>query len=226
MQPGEAGICEMASLCRGIPVEDGGACHIAADETHAGAVLEVDRREQDHGADRAVFEELVIVVTRHDPVFDPGIDGMGAPAGVAQALVESDRGPLRVAKIEVENRQTELTGKVLDLEHDATADAAAARPGRDECTRHGAGEGLRLIVARRPAELRRAGDDAVETAGNEPAVGNEQHALPIILQHLPRRRLQPAEPAALGDGTLRRLAEIVEIGSRIPGHPFDRDRRR
>ena len=38
-----------AGLRRGIPVEHGGARHIAADEAHAGAVLQVDRREQDHG---------------------------------------------------------------------------------------------------------------------------------------------------------------------------------
>src|SRR5215468_10060221 len=99
---------------------------------------------------------------------------MGAPAGVAQTLVEPDRGPLRVAKIEVENRQAEFMGKVLDFEHDSAADAATARPGCHKCTCHGAGEGLRLIIPRRPAELRRAGDDAVETTGNEPAVRNEQ----------------------------------------------------
>jgi len=50
VQPGEAGIGELPSLRRGIAVEDRGGCHIAADEAHANAVLEVDRREQNHGA--------------------------------------------------------------------------------------------------------------------------------------------------------------------------------
>ena len=50
VQPVEAGVREVPGLRRGIPVEDRGARHIAADEAHAGAVLEVDRRKQDHGA--------------------------------------------------------------------------------------------------------------------------------------------------------------------------------
>ena len=50
VQPGETGLSEMTRLRRGIPVEDSGGRHVAMDEAHAGAVLEVDRREQDHGA--------------------------------------------------------------------------------------------------------------------------------------------------------------------------------
>ena len=189
VQPGEAGLGKMARLRGGIPIEDSGARHLAADETHAGAVLQIDRRKQDHGVRRLVFEELVVVMPRDDPAFDLRIDGMDAPADVAQALVEPDRGTLGVAQIEVQDRQTDLSGEALDLQHDAATDAAAARPGRDKGAGQGSGEGLRLIVARRPAELRRAGDDAVEPTDDEPALGNQQHAFPIILQHLPRRRL-------------------------------------
>src|SRR5271169_1075263 len=161
----------------------------------------------------------------HDPPFDPGIDGMGAPAYVPQTLVESDRGALGVAEIEVQNSQTDLAGEALDLQHDSATDTAAARPGRDERAGQGSGKGLRLVVARRPAELRRAGDNPVETPDHEPAVGNKQHALPIILQHLPWWGLEPTKPAAFGDCIFGRLAEIVEIGAGVPGHPFDRDRR-
>jgi len=47
VQPHEAGICKMASLSRRIPVEDSSACHIAADEAHTGAALEVNRWKQE-----------------------------------------------------------------------------------------------------------------------------------------------------------------------------------
>ena len=72
-------------------------------------------------------------------------------------------------------------------------------------------------------ELRRAGDDPVEPADDEPPLGHQQHALPVILQHLARRRLEPAEAAALDDRRLGRLAEIVEIGAGALRQPLDRD---
>src|SRR6516225_10817510 len=162
-------------------------------------------------------------MSRHDPPFDPRIDGMGTPAYVTQAFIESDRSTLRIAQIEVQNGQTDLAGEDLDLQHDPAADTAAARPGRNERAGQGSAEGLRFVVPRRPADLCRAGDNAVETPGDEPALRNEQHAFPIILQHLPRWRLEPTKPAAFDDRVFGRLAEIVEIGAGIPGHPLDRD---
>src|ERR1700751_4248043 len=135
-------------------------------------------------------------MSRHDPPFDSRIDGMGAPAYVTQAFIESDRCTLRIAQIEVQNGQSDLAGEVLDLQHDPAAATAAARPGRNERAGQGSAEGLRLVVARPPAELRGAGDNAVQTPGDEPALGNEQHAFPIILQPLPRWRLEPTKPAA------------------------------
>src|SRR5271165_6997932 len=150
---------------------------------------------------------------------------MRAPADVAQTLIQPDRCALRVAQIEVEDGESDLLGETLDLYHDLAAETAAARPGCHEGAGQGSGKGLCLVVARRPAELCRAGDHAIEAAGDEPALGDEQHAFPIALQHLPRWRLEPAEPAAFGDRALGRLAEIVEIGAGIAGHPLDRDRR-
>src|SRR5438128_3189559 len=160
---------------------------------------------------------------RHDPALDLCVNRVGAPAPITQALVEPDGRTLGVAKIEVENRQAELSGQLLDLAHDAAAEPAAARPRRNKGAGQGPGEGLRLVVARRPAQLRRAGDDAVEPADDEPALGDEQHAFPIILEHLSRRRLQPAKPAALGDRALGGLAEVVEVGAREFGQSIDRD---
>ena len=151
---------------------------------------------------------------RYDPAIDLRVNRVRAPAPVAQILVKPDRRALGIAKVEIEDRQADLPGELLDLAHDVAAKSAAARPRRDKGAGQGSGKGLRLVVARRPAQLRRAGDDAVEPADDEPALGDEQHALPIILEHLPRRRLQPAEPAAFGNGALGGLAEVVEIGPR------------
>ena len=52
---------------------------------------------------------------RHDPFFDPRIDGMGAPANISQALVEPDRRALRVAQIEVKDRQADFAGEPFAL---------------------------------------------------------------------------------------------------------------
>ena len=226
VQPFETGCRELPGLCRRIAVEHGGAGHLAAHQADAGAILQVDRRVEDHGcAWRIVGEQLVVIVAGHDPAVDPRIDRVGAPAAIAEAFIKRNRRALGVAQIEVEHRQPQFAGKTLDLDDDAAAETVAARPGRDEGAGENPGEGLRLVVARRPAQLRRAGDDPVETADHEPALGHQEHALPVILQHLARRRLEPAEPAALGDGALGRLAQIVELVARIAGQPLDRDRR-
>ena len=165
-------------------------------------------------------------MARHDPALDPRIDGVGAPAAIAEALIEPDRRQLGVAQVEIENRQPQFPREPLDLAHDGPAQTVAARPGRHERAGHGAGKSLRLVVARGAAQLRRAGDDPVEAADHQPALGDQQHALPIIFEDLTRRRLEPAEPATLGNGALGRLAEIVEIVAGIAGKPLDRDRRR
>ena len=56
---------------------------------------------------------------RHDAALDLGIARVGAPAAIAEALVEPDRGALRVAQIEVEHDQPELARQTLDLADDA-----------------------------------------------------------------------------------------------------------
>ena len=50
VKPGEAGGCEGPRLRRGIVGEDRGPRHVALHEPDASAPLEVDRREEDHGA--------------------------------------------------------------------------------------------------------------------------------------------------------------------------------
>ena len=49
VQPAEPRIGEVARLRRRVVVEHGGARHLAAHQPHAGAALQVDRGEQDHG---------------------------------------------------------------------------------------------------------------------------------------------------------------------------------
>src|SRR5947207_5511379 len=105
-----------------------------------------------------LVEGLVVVVPGHGAAIDLGVARVGAPAPVPQAFVETDRGALRSAQVEVEHGEPKFAREALDLADDAAADAAAARPGRDKGAGHGAGEGLRLVVARRPRQLRRAGD--------------------------------------------------------------------
>src|SRR3546814_8746658 len=53
-------------------------------------------------------------------------------------------------------------------------------------------------------------DLAVEAADEELALGHQQHALPIGLHGLARRRVQPAEAAPVENCRLGRIAE--EIG--------------
>src|SRR5689334_8453574 len=121
----------------------------------------------------------------YDPAVDLRVSRVRAPAPVPKILVEPDRRALGFAQIEIEDREAEFPSELLDLADDAATEPAAARPWRDKGAGQGPGEGLRLVVARRPAQLRRSGDDAVEPADNEPALGNQQHAFPIIFQHLP-----------------------------------------
>ena len=49
MQPFAAGVGEGLGLGGGAVVEHGGTLHVAAKQAHALAVLEIDRREKDHG---------------------------------------------------------------------------------------------------------------------------------------------------------------------------------
>src|SRR5215471_6199480 len=172
---------------------------------------------------RLFLEELVVVMPRHDPALDLRVDRVCAPPPVPQILIKADRRALGIAQVEIEDRQAEFPGETLDFAHYAAAETASARPGSDEGAGQGSRERLRLVVARCPAELRRAGDDTVEPADDEPALGNEQHALPVIFQYLPRRWPQPTKAAALSDGTLGSLAEIVEIGARELGQPIEGD---
>src|SRR4051794_3991933 len=139
-----------------------------------------------------LVEALVVIMPRHDAPLDLGIARVRAPAAIAEALVEPDRGALRVAQIQVQHDQTQLARQHLDLGDNGVADAAAARPRRDKSGGDGAGESLRLVAARRPRELHRSGDDAVEPPGDELSLGDQQYALPVVLQHLPRRHLDPA----------------------------------
>ena len=50
VKPGEAGGGEGPRLRRGVVGEDRGPRHVAPHEPDASALLEVDRREEDHGA--------------------------------------------------------------------------------------------------------------------------------------------------------------------------------
>src|SRR5579862_413623 len=170
-----------------------------------------------------LVEALIVVMPEDDAALDPGVARVGAPTQVAKALVEPDRGALRIAQVEIEHDEAEFAAQPLDLRDDPPGDAAAARPGRDKGGRDGAGEGLRLVVARRPRQLHRAGDDPVEPADHQPPLRHQQHAFPIILQYLARRHLEPAKAAAFLDRALGRLAQIVEIGAGILRQVLDRD---
>ena len=157
VQPCETGIRELPRLRRRIVVEHGGARHLAAHQTNAGAILEIDRRIEDHAGHRRAREsrrrgQLDSSKCARGTMSDRstrGIDRVGAPAPIAQPLVEADRGLLGVAQIEVEDGQPQFPAEPLDLQHDAAAEAVAARPRRHERAGQGAGEGLRLVVARR-----------------------------------------------------------------------------
>src|SRR5437868_5442694 len=140
-------------------------------------------------AGRGLVEALIIIMTGHELALDQRVKRVAAPAAVAKRLIEMDRRALGVAQVEIEHEQPEFARQLLDFADDAAADAVAARPRRDKSARDGAGHRLRLVVARRPRQLRRTADDAIETADDEAALRYEQHALPVILQELARRRL-------------------------------------
>src|SRR5205823_4594790 len=76
-------------------------------------------------------EALVIVMSGNDPPFDLGVARVGAPAAIAEALVEPDRGLLGIAQIEVQDGEAEVARLALELADEFLADAAAAPPGRD-----------------------------------------------------------------------------------------------
>jgi len=61
-----------------------------------------------------------------DAPLDLRIARVDAPALVAEAFVEPDRGALGVAQIEVEDDETEFAGEALDFNEGAAAYAAAA----------------------------------------------------------------------------------------------------
>ena len=139
---------------------------------------------------------------------------MGAPAAIAQALIERDCRALGVAQVEIEHGEPQFAGeptrspgrcrargrrpraqgatKAL-VSVPANACASLLRGARLSCAEPA------MMPSRRPTTSRRSGTSSTPS--------------PIIFQHLARRRLQPAKPAALGDGALGRLAEIVEISA-------------
>ena len=98
----------------------------------------------------------------------------------------------------------------------------AARPWRQKIAGKLGGKGLRLVVTRRRNELNRAAHGAVEPGDEELALGHQQHAVPVILQHLARRRLDPAEAAAVLDRGDRGLAQIFQIAAVEGLDPLDR----
>src|SRR4051812_6897183 len=117
-----------------------------------------------------LVQALVVIMPRHDAALDHGIARVRTPAAIAETFVEPDRGALRVAQIEVQHDQPQLARQRLDFAYDRMTDAAPARPRRDKSRGHGAGERLRLVVARRPRELHRPGDDAVEPSDDDLAL--------------------------------------------------------
>ena len=82
-------------------------------------------------------------------------------------------------------------------------------------------ESARLLVRRRLDELRRAGDGAVQAGDEKLALGDHEHAAPIGLETVARRRLEPAEAAAVEDRGLGGVAQVFEIGAAKFGDAFD-----
>ena len=58
MEPSEARLGEPPRLRRRILTEYSGGLHVSANEANAGTILEVDRREQDHGGVRSSSRSL------------------------------------------------------------------------------------------------------------------------------------------------------------------------
>src|SRR5438270_12506910 len=160
-------------------------------------------------------------MTGDEFALDQRVERVRAVAVVTQGLVKMDRRTLGVAQVEIEHQESLFARQLLDLQDDAAADPVTARPGRDKGAGHSAGHRLRLVVARRAGQLGRTADHSVEPADDEAALGDQQHALPVVLQQLARGRLEPAEAAALDNGAFGRLAEVVEIGAGIAGQALD-----
>src|SRR5258708_6293346 len=165
-------------------------------------------------------------MTGNDAAADPCIGRVGPPARVARRLVEPAVRPLGVPDVEIEDGDAGLARRLLDGANEATAEAVAARPRRDEGAGGLGAEGLRLVVAGRADELRRAGDHAVEPGDEEGAAGHQQEAAPVFLQRLALRPLDPAETAAFVDSRFGGVAEILKIARREAFELLDRDAHR
>src|SRR3546814_8697157 len=74
-----------------------------------------------------------------------------------------------------------------------------------------AGESRGVVVARRFLDLTGAGDDDVEAGQEQHPLGDQQDALPKRFEGMARRRLQPAEAAAVDDRGLGGVAQVVQV---------------
>ena len=88
--------------------------------------------------------------------------------------------------------------------------------GRDEGVGEGGREGLGLVVARGADELGAADDRAVEAGNEDFAAGNEKEAAEVVFQGQAAGGLEPTEAAAVEDGGVGGLADLVEVVV-IPG---------
>ena len=96
-------------------------------------------------------------MTRDDAAFNLRVGGMCTPTSISQVFIEIDRRALCITQIEIEDCKVKFPGEVLDFAHDAGAEPPPACPRRDKGAGQSSREGLRLIIARCPAQLRRAG---------------------------------------------------------------------
>ena len=87
-------------------------------------------------------------------------------------------------------------------------------------------ERLRLVVARRTHQVRRADDAAVQPGDEQLALGHQQHAAEIGLQRHRARRVHPAEAAAVDDRGVGRLAQRVQVVVGELGDALDQELRR
>ena len=78
-----------------------------------------------------------------------------------------------------------------------------------------------LVVLRRPLELGRAGDGVVDAGNEKLALGDQQHAFPVGLHDMARRRLEPTETAAVQNRRLGGIAEVVEVAGVELGQALD-----
>src|SRR5690606_26651296 len=103
---------------------------------------------------------------------------------------------------------------LFDGLHQHPGETVAARPGGDEAVLKRRCEALSLVVPRGLDELGGAAGDAVEPREKEFALRYEQDAAPVGFETVSRRRLQPTEAAAVENGHVGRLAQVVEVGVR------------